>query len=129
MITEFITDQIKKTVIRLATTESIETVNAAAARQYNRNVFVLKVLRAPSGARAYVKNTCLASDSVGQKQLGALLTVFETLSPADQHDYIIAYRRAASLVQGGSLAVALETVWEPGHIPPIPPYPYPYNVP
>lgn len=122
LLSEFINATITKLAIRTATTQPIEYVADAALRNHDRDTFILRVLKASPGARAYVKDACLASNEPGQLQLAGTLTLFETLGDHKKAAFIKAYKRAASLAINGSVVVGLGTVWEPGHTPPCPPH-------
>lgn len=109
---------LRKAVIELAATNSVAAAHGFATIEHNRSAYVLKVLQASVGTRTIVRETAAASNSVGQKQLVAILTMFEVLSPEKKAAFINAYKTCASVVGGGAMIVAHQNIWQPGHIPP-----------
>lgn len=107
-----------KTLIKIGATQSIVAAEGFALRQYNHSAYIIKVLEAPPGIRAQVKNAALTSESEGQKQLVAILTLFETLSHAKKAEYITAFKACATLAGQGTREVVRGSTWQSGHIPP-----------
>ena len=118
MITVFNT-LLKKLIIKIATTHSVYTAEAIAARQHRRSVAVLRVLQMGSANRATVKAALEASNSPGQKQLATVLDVFELLSAEKKAEFITAFKACSSLMGGGTPYIALRTAWQQGNHPPV----------
>lgn len=109
-----------KVIIKYATTHSVAATDATADRLHRRAAYIVKVLRASHGIRTQVRDLALASsNSAGQTQLAAILTVYELLSPTKKTRFIKAFKACASLHGGGLPDVALQTAWQSGHIPPL----------
>lgn len=91
---------------------------ASATLQYDRNAYVIKVLEAPAGLRETVRIMALESDSFGQQQLVAILTMFEALSDEDKAAFIVAFKGCATIAGQGPSVMISEHAWDPLNIPP-----------
>lgn len=114
----FLNELLAKAVIRMGARYSFDTTEGCALQQYNWSAYVLRVLEAPHGVRAQVKDLAATSDSPGQKQLVAILTVFEILSPVKQAEYVTAFAACATLASQAVGAVAQDRTYQEGRIPP-----------
>lgn len=110
---------LSKLVIKYATSHSVAATYALTERLYLRSAYIVKVLRADRTIRNQVREIAKASsNSAGLKQLEAILTVYELLSPTKKTRFIDAFKTAASLHGGALPDVSLRNTWQPGHIPP-----------
>lgn len=108
-----------KAVIKRARTTSVASAMGAADRENARSTYILKVLKAPASIRATVFGQARQNlDSVGQKQLAAILLMFEALSSAKKQEFIEAYAGSATLAGLGTREVAYQSTWQGGNVPP-----------
>lgn len=114
----FLNELLAKAIIRMGARYSFATTEAVALQQYNWSAYVLRVLEASHGVRAQVKDLAATSDSPGQKQLVAILTMFEILSPVKQAEYITAFAACATLASQATSGVARDRTYQEGRIPP-----------
>lgn len=114
----FIGQLLAKAIIKRASSMSIPAAIDDAARQHTRSAYILKVLQASSGTRAIVKNLARQSDSVGQKQLFCILTVFDFLDQGRKADFIVAFKASATLHTQATNQVSLGHAYQGGHVPP-----------
>lgn len=110
---------LSKAIIKTATTSSVDEAYNIAARIHQRSVYIFKVLQAPIGIRVAVRNLAKASDSPGQTQLAAILTVFEALSAAEKAAFLRTFKVCTSMVGGAMGNIALRNTWQWNHVPPI----------
>lgn len=115
----FLSELLRKYIIIWGSTRPLAVVDAFAHQIYTRANYVLLVLNATPATRDYVRNLCLASSEPGQQQLAGILTLFEALPAAKKTAFIKSFKKHTSLTADGLREIALQTVWEPGHIPPI----------
>ncbi len=109
-------DQLHKRVLfKMAQSLPLATTVAAAAKQYTRNKYILRVLRAPAFVRQQVKEQCAASNSTGQHHLAVTLVLFDHLSSADQALFIDDYARRSVVEVGGARYVGSANVWPYPH--------------
>lgn len=121
----FPAELLSKLLIQLSTTNSVAAVNAFLAHQVTRNAYILSVLNAPLNIRTEVRNEAIANVAAdpsevteGQKQLVAILTVFEALSSSRKEALIRAFEACATVVGQGGMDVVIENSWQGGHVPP-----------
>lgn len=108
-----------KALIKRARSVSAAVAMADATMQFNHSAYIIKVLEANRYTRFAVKDAAALSNSEGQKQLVAILTMFEALGQRAQADFIVAFKGVATLAAQGSVVVVREQAWDPLHIPPV----------
>lgn len=115
----FFNQLLAKSILKRTIMLSAAAATADATRQFRLSAYIIRVLEAPAGIRAQVKDLAeSATDSIGQSQLVAHLTLFELLSPSERADYIEAYKGVATLASQGPIEVVRDNSWDDGHIPP-----------
>ncbi len=117
MIT-WVTDLLKKAVLKRATTHSVAEAYNIAERQHTWALYILKVLQATPDRRAQVLAAAIADNQTGTRQLAGVITMFNFLNDNEKVVYIRNFKAAASL-HGGVFEVASQGAWQPHQIPPV----------
>jgi hypothetical protein len=97
----FSDDKLAKAIIHTAKTLPEAEINALSETQKKRAICWLHAMNASPEKRAEIRDKALASGKPAAMMLGDLLTMFETLSPDDKVNYIMAFKRRAKLVAAG----------------------------
>lgn len=115
----FFNKLLAKVVIKQATTLSVSAAYAAVMRQQRHSVYVLRVLLAPGGTRAAVKAAAMQSDAPSQKQLVAMITLFDSLPSGSKADFIVAFKAVTTVNTQATGQISIHNTWQPGHVPPL----------
>lgn len=113
----FLYQLLAKAVARRTAGMPIEEHRDLVNVEYARASYIRRVLQAPDFVRTSVRNRCIASNSLGQKHLAAILTMFETMSAEKKADFIYQWVAINALSVQGPAYVALQDVWPPGQPP------------
>lgn len=117
---KFIQQLLAKAIVKRARTFSVQEVYAQSAKMHSWVAYIISILEADYEIRVAVRARAieLMDESVFQRQLMSILTIYEILPPIQKRGVIDAFKGFSSAATQAPKLVALESGHQPGHQPP-----------